>query len=245
MFNFPSEEDERLNRLLRQIDEEHDDRAQIADLEAMLAAIDNPQKADGQENGPEIAQAPRPRPRGFVGTFQDPDPNDPDVIIEQPKLTPYDRRRMELRELEAKRDAILAGGEVSDDDQRRLAALAPLINEARKRFDLECKRATDDLWRERRSIDDWRAGEGREERNKSRRKVRTAPNADLSAMTPEEKAQYGRDRRSDTNWFSRRRKKGESEASIAAAYAERLELRRRERAAMEELHSHPDFGKFS
>ncbi|GHC17405.1 hypothetical protein GCM10007291_15220 [Gemmobacter nanjingensis] len=145
------------------------------------------------------------------------------------KLTAYDRRRNELRELEAKRDALEAKSDLDDRERQTLATLIPVIAKAQERFEREGKRAKEDLWRKRRGVDEWRAGEGRDDYNAKRRKVRHHPNADLSDMTPDQKAQYERDRRSDANWFKRQREKGVNEAAITAAYAERLEVRRRER----------------
>ncbi|WP_439559893.1 hypothetical protein [Roseinatronobacter sp.] len=159
--------------------------------------------------------------------YQDDDDEGP--IYDEVKLTAYDRRRMELRELEAKRDAIMAQDEISDSDQTRLAKLAPLISRAQERFDRESKRAQDDAWRKRRSIDAWRSDAGREEYNASRRKVRDHANTDLSDMTAQEKAQYKRDQKADANWFRRQREKGLNEAVITAAYAKRLEIRKQER----------------
>lgn len=155
--------------------------------------------------------------------------DDDGPIWEPVKLTAYDRRRLELRELEAKRDAITAQGEISDTDRTRLAKLAPLITRAQERFDRESQRALDDVWRKRRNIDDWRGDAGREEYNASRRKVRDHPNTDLSEVTDKEKAQYKRDQKSDANWFKRQREKGLNEAVITAAYAKRLETRKQER----------------
>lgn len=151
-------------------------------------------------------------------------------IYPEVKLTAYDRRRIELRELETQRDVIQSKAELDDRDRQTLAALAPVIAKAQQRFEREGKRAQDDLWRKRRGIDAHRAGEGREEYNAKRRNVRLQPNADLSDMTAEQKAQYEKDRRSDANWFKRQRDNDVSEAAITAAYAQRLEARRKDRA---------------
>jgi hypothetical protein len=134
--------------------------------------------------------------------------DDEGPIWEQIKLTPYDRRLAELRELQGKRDAIAANGDLRDDDRRRLLVLDWQIGKAQKRFDLEGERARDDDWRTRRAVDEWRGGIGRELYNSSRRKVRIMPNVDLSKMSPDEKAQYERDRRSDANWMKRCSEKG-------------------------------------
>ena len=170
-------------------------------------------------------------------------------IYEPVKLTAYDRRRNELRELEAKRDAIQTKTELTPEDQTRLAVLAPLIDKAQARFEREGKRALDDTYRKRRGIDDWRAGAGRDEYNAKRRKVRQHQNADLAEMTDDQKAQYERDRRSDANWFKRQRDNDVSEAAITAAYAVRIGERDAERAAKinddaaeAEMRANPNFG---
>ena len=156
-------------------------------------------------------------------------------IWDEVKPTAYDRRRNELRDLQAKRDAILSKTEQTAEDFSRLAVLAPLIDKAQSRFDREGKRALDDTYRKRRGIDDWRAGDGRDEYNAKRRKVREHANADLSDMTDDQKAQYERDRRSDANWFKRQRDKGVPEPAITAAYVQRLEARKQERSAEAQL----------
>ena len=114
------------------------------------------------------------------------DDDDEGPIWDPINLTTYDRRLKELRELQGKRDAIAAAGDLSDRDQRRLLVLAWQIGKAQKRFDLEGERARDDDWRIRRAIDEWRGGIGREPYNSSRRKVRFLPNADLSKVRPEQ-----------------------------------------------------------
>lgn len=167
------------------------------------------------------------------------------------KLTPYDKRRNELRELEEQRAAITAKVELDDTDRQALAVLVPKIAKAQERFEREGQRAKDDTYRKRRSIDAYRAGDGREEYNAKRRKVRHHENADLSGMTAEQKAQYEKDRRSDANWFKRQRDNEVSEAAITAAYAQRLEARRKERADKAQIindeatmRADPMFGKF-
>lgn len=160
------------------------------------------------------------------------DDDDEGPIWEPVRLTPYDRRRQELRELEAKRDAILAKQDKTDDDHKRLVVLAPLITKAQARFDREAKRGMDDLWRKRRGINEWRESEaGRETYNSSRRKVRVAPNADLSQMTPEAKAQHDKDMASDRVWRSRCRKAGWPENRIQAELVVRIRDRDAKRNA--------------
>lgn len=144
------------------------------------------------------------------------------------KLTAYDRRRNELRELEARRDAIQSKGELGDRDRQTLAALAPLIDKAQARFEREGKRALDETYRKRRGIDDWRAGDGREEYN-AKRRDRGEPNADLSELTPDQKKRRKQDQTNDTRWMNRCRVGGWPEARIQAELVVRIRQREAER----------------
>ena len=73
---------------------------------------------------------------------------------------------------------------------------------------------------------------------------RVNPNADLSGLTPEQKQQHARDRRSDANWIKRQRDKGMSEATIKAALEIRIETRMRDRVEADKLVDLPTFGRF-
>lgn len=167
-------------------------------------------------------------------------------------MTPYDRRLKELRDLEAKRDAVLSKAERSNEDTMRLTCLEPLISQAQERFDSERKHAESDIGRLRYRIDNWRSNEGKDDYNASRRNKRDKPNADLSRMTPEQIAQRERDRSADSKWLNRRRAKGMDEEALAQAYEQHLEQRnqKRERERMRErqneidqeiLESHPNW----
>lgn len=152
--------------------------------------------------------------------------NDDDTYVFEPaaiRLTPYDRRLKELRDLQDKREELLG----YPDSPRRIAELDYLIQKAQKRFDTEKKRSTDDEWRRRRDTDDWRSRDGRELRNASRRKVRSKPNENLSHLTSEQKEQRKRDQRSDANFIKRREQDGMPQDNIQAA----LLLRQQERGA--------------
>ncbi len=116
-------------------------------------------------------------------------------IDDAPALTPYDKARQRLKEAEAMRDAVEPG---SDEYHRAMADLA----KANQIFKAEQSRATDEGWRKRRATDEWRAGEGRNEYNASRRdKDRPntmIPKAVLDAMTPDERAQHVKDQKADS-----------------------------------------------
>lgn len=81
----------------------------------------------------------------------------------------------------------------------------------------DMKRAFADLKRDaltwQRKIDDWyQTPEGRRYRNAKLRKVRTAPNADLSGMTDEEKAEHKRRQAAERMRKMRAKKKLASES---------------------------------
>lgn len=158
------------------------------------------------------------------------------------KLTPYDLRLKELRDLQAKRDALL----IHPESRRQIAQLDVSIERAQERFELEKARATDDTWRRLRDIDDWRSRDGRELRNASRRKVRSKPNEDLSHLTPSEKAQHKRDQRADANFIKRRKLEGMSTADINAALLQRQQERVAMRMASDthDVRTNPDYGMF-
>ncbi|MUO79699.1 hypothetical protein GOZ78_17830 [Agrobacterium vitis] len=174
-------------------------------------------------------------------------PSDDDTyVLERAaiKLTAYDRRLKELRDLQEKRSALLT----HPDSQRRIAQLDLLIEHAQKRFDTESKRSTDDAWRRRRDIDDWRSRDGRELRNASRRKVRSTPNEDLSHLTPEEKVQRKRGQRADANFIKRKEQEGMPQADIQAALLLRQQERAVKRMASKEMDhdpaTNPAYGMF-
>lgn len=178
------------------------------------------------------------------------DYDDEGPIWAEVKLTPYDKRRAELRDLEAKRDAIQAKGELTGEDQTRLAVLTPLIDKAQARFDRETQRALDDVYRKRRGVDDWRAGEGREEYN-AKRRARDEPNADLSGLTPEQKKQRKLDQTADSRWMKRCRVDGWPESRIQAELVTRIRQREADRAVKAqtsdddaEMRSRPTYGMF-
>lgn len=168
-----------------------------------------------------------------------------EVIRKPVKLTQLDKSRIKLQSLEQDRDRLQAKEDLTTSERRRLAMLDVQIPSAQKSYARENQRAADDLWRLRRAIDDWRATEdGRQQWNQSRRKVRVNPNSDLSALTPEQKQQHARDRRSDANWIKRQREKGVPEATIKAALEIRFETRMRERVEADKLADLPTFGRF-
>lgn len=158
------------------------------------------------------------------------------------KLTPYDRRLKEFRDLSEKRNELAS----HPDSQRRIAQLDLLIEQAQKRLEIEKERSTDDAWRRRRDIDDWRSRDGKDLRNASRRKVRSKPNEDLSHLTPSEKEQRKRDQRADANFIKRRELEGMSAADINTALLQRQQERVGKRMASDthDLGTNPDYGIF-
>ena len=140
-----------------------------------------------------------------------------------PALTPYDKARTRKTEAEVWRDVCEPG---SDEYHRAMADLA----EANRALKVEVERATDDGWRKRRAIDIHRAGEGREEYNSSRRKVRPQPNARRQDMTPEERKNHDADMNAKRAWVSKKRKAGWAEDRIAAELQNWWAKRRAKRA---------------
>lgn len=165
-------------------------------------------------------------------------------IPPQIRLTPFDRRRQELRALQEKYEELSE----QPNRERQLAALDYLVRRAKERFEEENKRGLDDGWRRRREVDSWRSGEGRELRNSSRRKVRDKPNEDLSHMTDEQKEERKRDQRADGNFVKRREAKGAAAADIQAELIVRQQQRNSMRRAAAEagnpMTSDPTFGMF-
>ena len=170
--------------------------------------------------------------------------NDDSYVFERLpiRLTAYDRRLKELRELKQKREALLA----RPDSMRRIAEVNLLIERAQAGLDAEVKRSSDDTWRRLRDIDDWRSRDGKELRNARRRKVRSKPNEDLSHLTPSEKEQHKRDQRADANFIKRRELDGMSAADINAALLQRQQERVAKRMASDthDLGTNPDYGVF-
>lgn len=168
--------------------------------------------------------------------------NDGDTYVFEPaviKLTPYDRRLKELRELQDRREELLT----YPDSQRRVAELDYQIKRAEERFEMEKKRSIDDSWRRRRDIDEWRSRGGRELRNASRRKVRNKPNEDLSHLSPEQKLDRKRIQRSDANFVKRKRKAGVPAFDIQAALLDR-QLRRETETKAADSRAHNPYGAF-
>ena len=170
-----------------------------------------------------------------------------EIIYEPVKLTAYDRRRVELRDAEEKRDVIAASPERTQLEQKQLAILEKQVVEAQERFDKEAQRGIDDAWGRRRDIDAWRAGMGKDLYNASRRKVRSTPNEKLVDLTPGQKEQWKKDQRADANWRKARAKKGWTEEQITTALAIRVEARLASRSPepdSSDMEQDPTYGMF-
>lgn len=183
--------------------------------------------------------------KGFKNTGQSsltPNPNDPDIIMPDAKLTRWDKASRRWRDLVAKREKL-----PPDHPPHKVALLDQQIVTARKALE----RAESDVSRWQEAIDNHRADAGRADYNRRRRKVRSQPNADLSDMTPKQKEQHGKDRRADANFVKRRRNAGIPEAKIQAELVVRIRAREAERAAkaraaeeQAELEQHPHYSLF-
>lgn len=181
-----------------------------------------------------------PAIRKPVGAFTSPDRNDPDIILDEVRITRWDKASRKWRDLRAKRDALPA-----DTTARKVALLDEQIRIARQAI----KRAEGDVSRRQEEIDQWRADAGREEYNAKRRKVRQKPNTDLTDLTDAEKDQRKKDQRADGNWLKRQRSAGITEAQIQAKLVIRIQARDADRAAQAleekqqiEMEALPNFG---
>lgn len=211
--------------------EEQQRRAE-AELDAALALLDDDAEIPAEPNAGRMV-APLWTPEELAA-------GDYEVIRHEGALTPYDRAFVEVRRLEEERLAVEPG---SDAERQVIGDLA----QAKGRLKLETKRSTDDTWRQRRTVDEWRRGIGRDEYNASRRKVRTRPNRMtpkdvLAAMTPEEREQHKKAKDADRKWIARQRRKGLTEEEIEAGLERRREERQAERAY--DYARNPDFGRF-
>jgi hypothetical protein len=95
--------------------------------------------------------------------------------------TPYESAFIARNDLEAKLEAL------SEIDSIERAIVVQKLQSANVTLRIARDRSTDDVFRKRWSIDEYRADAGRAERNTGRRKVRVEPNADLSATSDEER----------------------------------------------------------
>lgn len=141
-----------------------------------------------------------------------PDELDYEIIEDEPHVTAYDRRREELRRAEAERNAC-------EPDTPEYAEAMGNLATAKRRLKTEIDRDGDDHWRELRRFDEWRAGEGREVRKASRRKVRSEPNKILKSMTADERAAHENMLNADRVYRSKKRKAGWTDDQIAAGLA--------------------------
>ena len=137
-----------------------------------------------------------------------------EIIEDEPVPTPYDRARMAVRAVEAERAACVPETEEYAEATGRLIV-------ARLKLKLELDRDGDDEWRKRRRIDEHRAGEGREEYNTCRRKVRPEPNVRLTDMAAAERAAHENTLNADRVWKSKKRKAGWTEEKIKAGLEKR------------------------
>jgi hypothetical protein len=116
----------------------------------------------------------------------------------------YDRQYLKVKSLEEELSGLTAGSERHHSTTSELA-------EAKQKLKTESKNATDNKFREREEIDEWRATSGRGERNESRRD-RAEPNQMtpkhvLTNETPEETKDRVRKANTDQKRKSRAKKK--------------------------------------
>lgn len=173
---------------------------------------------------------------------------DADFRWEKKTLTGYDKRFMELREAEAKRDALIAQADTSEAGVKALKNALVKVAEAKRRLEKEKEFAESDKGRLIYRVNFWRANEGREDYNASRRKVRVEPNK--PNITDDEKARREREKNRLKNKQLRDRKKAELAADEEKAERNREEARlrkqrQRERQRLQQaqqLETLPTFG---
>lgn len=125
---------------------------------------------------------------------EDDEENPPAVMIRDVVLTRYDKVLQKLRTAEAKRDAWLALPSLTDLQRLQLRHCEQEVVKAQAAFSKETARGKTDEGRKQDRLDAYRkTPEGREIYNTSRRKKRATANADLSGLTPEEKAAHKRE----------------------------------------------------
>ncbi|MES2666897.1 MAG: hypothetical protein V4712_12410 [Pseudomonadota bacterium] len=163
--------------------------------------------------------------------FDDEDDLDDDApaekIREPVKLTRYDKKRAKLVDAEAKRDALLTQGTLSQNQILLLRLLEDEVVLAKKKFAAETARGMTDEGRAHERIDEYRkTPEGRDALNATRRKKRAAPNADLSGLTEDEKAKHKRELANSRQRELNRRKKEARQYESAADADQRKESQR-------------------
>lgn len=132
----------------------------------------------------------------------------------------YGKAFARVRALEARLDG------VDPDNAHNVTAD---LEAAYRAWNVEKERALDDRFRKFHLVNNWRANEGRNKYNASRRKVRDKPNAKVSDMTPEERARHKLDKNAERQWRLTRRKTGWTddriEAELPGWWARRLAKR--------------------
>lgn len=153
-------------------------------LEAALAALSDPDNLEDYFPAPVFTESEMEQARAEA----DIQPITPDYVSR------YDRAIERRIELEDELSTL-------DRESPRYSEAMSELAEVHKRINTELERATDDIYRERQRIDEYRATTGREEFNASRRD-RAEPNVMtpkevLAAETPEEKKERLRKRDSE------------------------------------------------
>jgi len=149
-------------------------------------------------------------------------------LIEEPLPLPtkLDRKRAIWRDLEERRAALEAKECRTEIENKILAALPERIEKAKAAWGIQANLGDTPQDRQRHEIDVWRAGDGREEYNASRRTVRQQANSDLSQLSPEEKQDRAAEQRYISNTRARLEKQGLPESEIEARIQAGLEKRR-------------------
>lgn len=190
--------------------------AQQAMEDRVLAELDALLQEEGFDVQTSKVQHTERRP------FREPEPScDEDggfieKIYHEPEQTLYDKARAKIKDAE---NRMAANAKLSPEWNRAIHELA----EGKRQLATALERDSDEGWRKRRRIDEWRAGDGREAYNASRRKIRTTANASRQSMSVEERKDHDREKAADRKARYDARKKFVAEGLSGQALAVAVE----------------------
>lgn len=143
--------------------------------------------------------------------------NSYDIIIHKPRMTGYDHARARLKRHSEELDAL-------QNKPRTHAVVARIVLAERgiEAANIAIARAQSEVGRKRNAIDAWRNGEGRQEYNKRRRRVRATANESLKYASDEAKRLRKRNQDADRQWAHRQKKAGKSESEISIGLQYRI-----------------------
>jgi len=150
-------------------------------------------------------------------SYLEADDDIPEKIYVQPNwVSPHDRAFVKVRALEAELEKATA------DDRPQIEAELKAANAA---WEIEKVRALDDRFRWFHLVSRWRANEGRDTYNASRR-TRAKPNAAPKDMSGEERKTHRRAQIADSEWRRTKKAAGWTADQIEAGLEERRAKRK-------------------